>query len=288
MSQIAVADRVLAAGVASLPARIRRVTQDGYETYTYWVAIDDDQARREFRFEPGQINMLGVFGVGEVPISRSSDPAEPSLVAHTIRICGRVTRVIGAVRPGDRITLRGPLGRPWPLDQATGGDLLIVAGGLGMAPLRSAIYHALRHREAFRRVVLLVGARDPSQILYRDELERWLGQRGDLEVHLTVDIPDDEWPYREGVVPVLFDDARLDPPATTVFTCGPEIMMRLGLQELARRGVAPEDLWLTMERNMHCGVKLCGHCQLGPYFVCADGPIFRWDEMRDVMEVPEL
>jgi NAD(P)H-flavin reductase len=276
------------AGVPTVTAVVERVEVAATDTITLWSRLEGGGAETARAFHPGQIDMLGVFGVGEVPISRSSDPADVALVAHTVRICGRVTRVIGALRPGDPVTVRGPLGRPWPLERARGGDVLFVAGGLGLAPLRSAIYHTLRHREAFRRVVLLVGARDPSQILYRDELEGWLARRGDIEVHLTVDIPDDEWPYREGVVPVLFDEARIDPGATTVYTCGPEIMMRLGLQELARRGIADEDLWLTMERNMHCGVKLCGHCQLGPYFVCADGPIFRWDEMRDVMEVPEL
>jgi NAD(P)H-flavin reductase len=146
----------------------------------------------------------------------------------------------------------------------------------------------MHHREAFRRVIMLVGARDPSQILYRSDLETWRAQHGELEVHLTVDVPDDAWPYREGVVPVLFDDARLDADITTVFTCGPEIMMRLGLQALADRGVPLDRLWLTMERNMHCAVKLCGHCQLGPYFVCADGPIFRWDEVRELVGVDEL
>ena len=275
------------AGVATLPAIVERVEQAATDTITVWSRLEDaPAASRSFR--PGQIDMLGVFGVGEVPISRSSDPGDTTLVAHTVRICGRVTNVIGALRPGDRVTVRGPFGRPWPLDRARGGDLLIMAGGLGLAPLRSAIYHAIRHRQAFRRVILLVGARDPSQILYRGELERWHAQHGELEVHLTVDVPDDAWPYREGVVPVLFDEARIDPELTTVFTCGPEIMMRLGLESLGERGIARDRLWLTMERNMHCAVKLCGHCQLGPWFVCADGPIFRFDEVRELLGVDEL
>ena len=276
------------AGVPTVTAVIERIDPAAADTITIWSRLEgaDAEASREFR--PGQIDMLGVFGVGEVPISRSSDPGDLSLVAHTVRICGRVTNVLGGLHPGDRVTVRGPLGRPWPLERARGGDVLIVAGGLGLAPLRSAVYHAIRHRTAFRRVILLVGARDPQQILYRREVETWRAEHGELEVHLTVDVPDDAWPYREGVVPVLFDEARIDPPITTVFTCGPEIMMRLGLQALAERGIHEDRLWLTMERNMHCGVKLCGHCQLGPMFVCADGPIFRWDEVRDLMGVHEL
>jgi NAD(P)H-flavin reductase len=275
------------AGVPTMTAVVERIEPAATDTITIWSRLEGD-AEAGASFHPGQIDMLGVFGVGEVPISRSSDPGDPELVAHTVRICGRVTNVLGARTPGDRVTLRGPLGRPWPLEHARGGDLLIVAGGLGLAPLRSAIYHAIRHREAFRRVILLVGARDPSQILYRNELEDWNAEHGELEVHLTVDVPDDAWPYREGVVPVLFDEARIDPEITTVFTCGPEIMMRLGLEALAERGIAPDRLWLTMERNMHCAVKLCGHCQLGPWFVCADGPIFRFDEVHELLEVDEL
>ncbi len=169
-----------------------------------------------------------------------------------------------------------------------GGDLVIVAGGLGMAPLRSAIYTAI-HSGSFRRVVLLVGARDPSQVLFRDELERWrAGGLDGLEVHLTVDVPDDAWPYHEGVVTTLFPIAGIDPEASTIFTCGPEIMMRFVMRDLVRLGIPEERLWVTMERNMHCAVKLCGHCQLGPWFVCADGPIFRWDQVGDLLEVDEL
>lgn len=276
------------AGVPTLGATIEAIEVAATDTYTFWSRLDEPTPRAT-GFRAGQIDMLGVFGVGEVPISRSSDPGATELLAHTVRVCGRVTRVLGGLRPGDRVTVRGPVGRPWPLDEAAGGDLLIAAGGLGLAPLRSAVYDVLRHREEYRRVVLLVGGRDPTQILFRHELERWRAEpRGDLEVHLTVDIPDDAWPYREGVVSTLFDVAGIDPATTTVFMCGPEIMMRLGLADLSARGIADERLWLTMERNMHCAVKLCGHCQMGPFFVCADGPIFRWDQMRQLMEVHEL
>jgi NAD(P)H-flavin reductase len=278
------------AGVPTLTATVRRVVEDAADTYTFWSTFDDAEARRSFAFQPGQIDMVGIFGVGEVPISVSSDPARPTHLAHTIRACGRVTNVFARLRPGDRITVRGPFGRPWPVSRAHGGDLLIVAGGLGLAPLRSAVYDALRHRGMVRRVVLAIGARDPSQLLYRRQLETWL--RWDrfegLEVHLTVDRANDAWPYREGLVTALFPELGIDPRSTTVFTCGPEIMMVSALRELEGIGVPDERLWLTLERNMHCAVKLCGHCQLGQWFVCADGPIFRWDEVRDLIEVQEL
>ena len=278
------------AGVPTLSSTVYRVVEDAADTYTFWSTIDDPDARRAFSFAPGQISMVGIFGVGEVPISISSDPARPMHLAHTIRACGRVTNVFAGLRPGDRITIRAPFGRPWPVEEARGGDLLIVAGGLGLAPLRSAVFDAFRHRGMYRRVVLAIGARDPSQMVYRRRLETWRrwSRFDGLEVHLTVDRADPTWPHREGLVTTLFPDLRIDPGSTTVFTCGPEIMMVGALRELERMGVPDERLWLTMERNMHCAVRLCGHCQLGPWFVCADGPIFRWDEVRDLVEVNEL
>jgi NAD(P)H-flavin reductase len=278
------------AGAATLAATVNRIVEDAADTFTFWSTFDDPATRRGFSFAPGQISMVGIFGVGEVPISISSDPARPMLLGHTIRACGRVTNVFAGLHPGDRITVRGPFGRPWPVETARGGDLLIVAGGLGLAPLRSAVYDALRHRQMYRRVVLAIGARDPSQMLYRRQIETWLrlARFEGLEVHLTVDQADNAWPYREGLVTALFPELEIDPRSTTVFTCGPEIMMASALRDLEHMGVPDERLWLTMERNMHCAVKLCGHCQLGPWFVCADGPIFRWDEVRDLMEVDEL
>ena len=291
MSTMTVRADELIAGVPTLTATVQRVVQTAEDTFTYWSVFDDPEARRAYTFQPGQISMFGVFGVGEVPISVSSDPARPMHLAHTIRVCGRVTNVIGGLKAGDRITLRGPFGHPWPVEQARGGDLVIVAGGLGLAPLRSAVYSALRHRGMYRRVLLLVGARDPGQMLFRRQLETWLGwsrYEDQLEVHLTVDNADADWPHREGLITALFPYVDIDPKAATVFTCGPEIMMRFALRDLSALGIPDERLWLTMERTMHCGVKLCGHCQLGPYFVCADGPIFRWDQMRDLLEVPEL
>jgi NAD(P)H-flavin reductase len=278
------------AGAPTLTSTVQRVVEDAADTFTFWSTIDDPDARDAFSFAPGQISMVGIFGIGEVPISISSDPARPMQLAHTIRACGRVTNVFAGLQAGDGITIRGPFGRPWPVADAYGGDLLIVAGGLGLAPLRAAVFDALRHRERYGRIVLAIGARDPSQMPYRSRLETWrhYSRFEGLEVHLTVDQADATWPHREGLVTTLFPDLRVDPRSTTVFTCGPEIMMVAALRELEHMGVPDERLWLTMERNMHCAVKLCGHCQFGPWFVCADGPIFRWDEVRDLVEVPEL
>lgn len=289
MSAIAVAELEMIAGLPTYVATVKQVVEDAAETYTFWATLDEPKAREHYRFEPGQINMLGVFGVGEIPISVSSDPERPERLAHTIRICGRVTNVFKGLEPGDRFTVRGPMGRPWPVARALGGDVLFVAGGLGLAPLRPAIHWVLNRRASFRRVIFTIGARDPSQMLYRDQLERWAKEFGpQIEMHLAVDVADRPWPYREGLVTTLFPDAHIDPKVTTVFTVGPEIMMTIVLRQLHKLGIPKERMWLSMERNMHCGVKLCGHCQLGPYFVCADGPIFSYAEIGELAEVKEL
>ena len=188
------------------------------------------------------------------------------------------------------MTIRGPFGRPWPLRYARGGDLLVVAGGLGLAPVRPALFRAIRHRGMFRRVIILVGARGPEHMLFKDELDAWdhrFREHG-VEILQTVDIADDTWPYDEGVVTSLFPKVHLDPRATTVFSCGPEIMMWFAVRDLLRIGVPAARIWVSLERNMHCGVGICGHCQMGPLFLCTDGPVFRWDQVADLMEVAEL
>ena len=271
-------------------ASVRRIVRETADTSTYWLSLVDPQPRRAYRFQPGQFNMLYRFGVGEVPISIASDPGAPSRLAHTVRATGRVTNSLAGARPGDQVGLRGPFGRPWPVRSAAGGDLLIMAGGLGLAPVRPVIYHAINHREAFRRVIVLVGARGPEHMLYRKELDawhQWMGRLG-IELGLSVDVADDAWPYREGVVTTLLETFAIDPARTTAFVCGPEIMMRFAVLDLLQREVDPGRLWISMERNMQCGIGICGHCQLGPRFVCRDGPVFSWDEVGDLMEVAEL
>jgi NAD(P)H-flavin reductase len=290
MTAVAVSEAEVLAGVAPRIATVRRIVEAAFETFTYWVTLDDPVDRAAYRFLPGQINMIGIPGVGEVPISVSSDAALPGRLGHTIRSCGKVTNRFRALKPGDKVTLRGPFGRPWPVAEARGGDLLIVAGGLGLAPVRPAIYEAIRTRDMFRRVIVLVGARGPEHMLFRRELETWLHWmrfRG-IETHLAVDVADDAWPYTEGLVTSLYPKADIDPKVTTAFTCGPEIMMWFAAQGMVKLGIPERRIWLSTERNMHCGVKLCGHCQLGPYFVCADGPVFRWDELGHLMGVEEL
>ena len=268
-------------------ARVLDIEPDGVDTATYWLELADPDARAAFAFEAGQINMVYLWGLGSVPMSVSSDPADPTRLAHTVRACGSVTAGFARLRPGDELGLEGPFGRPWPLTEAAGGDLVIVAGGLGLAPLRSAVYAALRRRPAYGRVVLLVGARTPDDVVYRRDLEAW-ALRGDVQVELTVDRADEAWPHRTGLVTELLDVAGLDPRTATAFVCGPEPMMVAVGDALCTRGVDPHRVFVTLERNMQCGTRRCGHCQLGPEFVCADGPVFPFARVAPWLQVAQL
>jgi len=241
---------------------------------------------RPFEFLPGQFNMLYRPGVGEVPISISGDPADHGRVLHTIRDVGPVTSALCALRPGASVGVRGPYGTSWPVAAAEGGDLVIVAGGIGLPPLRPALYQALSRRDRYGRVVLLYGARTPGDLLFTDELSAWRA-RFDLHVSVTVDAADPGWRGNVGVVPDLLRRAPFDPGATTAFVVGPEIMIRFTVRALAEAGVTDDRIYLSLERNMQCAVGMCGHCQLGPFLICRDGPVFsqqrvaRWLGIRE-------
>jgi NAD(P)H-flavin reductase len=270
-------------------AVIQRVVTETPESATYWCAFRDGEGDG-YEFQPGQFNMVYLFGVGEVAISISSDPAHPQRIGHTIRAAGRVTNLLTKVRPGDEIGIRGPFGRPWPMREAEGGDLVVIGGGVGVCPVRPAIEQAMRRRDRYRRLILLMGARTPELLPYRDQLDEWVAQmdRRGVELHLTVDEKDASWPYDEGVVTTLFPKANIDPANATALVCGPEIMMRFAGRGLLDLGMPADRVWVSMERHMQCGIQLCGHCQLGPWFVCSDGPVFRYDQIRELMEVREL
>lgn len=238
-------------------------------------------------FVPGQFSMLHAFGVGEIPVSISGDPDRPGVLTHTIRAVGAVSGALAAVPRGAVVGVRGPFGVGWPLGAAEGGDLLLVAGGIGLAPLRPAVLAALRRRSRFGSVCLLVGARTPADVCFARDLARW-SAGGRLWVGLTVDRAAEGWRGNVGVVTRLIDTAPFDPSRAAAFVCGPEVMMRVCAANLVDRGVAPERLWLSVERSMACGVGTCGHCQLGPHLVCRDGPVFAYDRLREQLEVPEL
>lgn len=236
---------------------------------------------------PGQFTMLYAFGAGEVPISISGDPADATALEQTVRAVGSATGAICELREGDQVGVRGPFGHGWPQPESDGDDLVLVAGGLGLAPLRSALYRALGERTRLRRVILLYGGREPEQLLFRDELERWLA-REDLDCELIVDVAAADWRGRVGVVPSLIERLEFEPERTTGLICGPELMMRFSAQALLRRGLDPSRIFLSVERNMRCAVGHCGHCQWGSAFVCRDGPVFGWDEIAARIGVRSL
>jgi NAD(P)H-flavin reductase len=239
------------------------------------------------RFAPGQFNMLYAFGVGEVPISISGDPAAPGALVHTIRDVGPVSRALCTARRGDVIGVRGPFGTSWPVAGVHGDDVLFIAGGIGLAPLRPAFYQILADRRRYGRVTLLYGARSPAELLYRKELMGWRGRFG-LDVEVTVDTGAQDWFGPVGVVTRLLARARFDPGDTAAFLCGPEIMMRFAVRDLDRLGVSRQRMFVSLERNMKCGIGLCGHCQLMPHFLCKDGPVYRYSDVDWLMSIREL
>lgn len=240
-----------------------------------------------FGFDPGQFTMLYVFGVGEVPISISGDPDEPERLVQTIRGVGAVTKALRNVGSGDTIGVRGPFGTSWPVAYGEGKDVVFAAGGIGLAPLRPAIYSVLAERDLFNRVVILYGARNPEELLFAEELQQWRG-RLDADVLITVDNAGRDWRGSVGVVTKLIRRAPFDPRNAISFVCGPEIMMRFTAQELVTRGVPGDDIYISMERNMKCAIGLCGHCQYGARFVCKDGPVFAYPELEPYLLVKEV
>jgi NAD(P)H-flavin reductase len=264
-----------------------RVTGTRRESHDVVTLELEPPAGEVFSFRPGQFNMLGAFGAGEVPISISGDPAAGGPVLHTVRDVGLATRALCSLEPGDRVGLRGPYGTCWPLEEVEGGDVVIIAGGIGLPPVRPAIYHVLAHRGRYQRVALLYGARTPGDLLFTDELTSWRS-RFDLDVQVTVDAAASGWRGDVGVVPDLIATARFHPAAATAFMVGPEIMMRFTVRALLSAGVPEDRIFLSMERNMQCAVAMCGHCQLGPFLVCRDGPVFchrllaPWLRLREV------
>ncbi|GMU91670.1 MAG: oxidoreductase [Candidatus Hydrogenedentota bacterium] len=267
------------------PYRIRQVRRETSDTFTFELARPDRAGPGAF--QPGQFNMLYVFGVGEVAISISGDPANPDALFHTTRAVGTVTQAMSRLRAGHVIGVRGPFGQGWPIDAAEGQDIVVVTGGIGLAPLRPLLYRVLANRGRYGRLVLMYGARTPDDILYRKELERWRG-RFDMEVLVTVDRSIGGWRGHVGVVTELVPRVPFDPYHATAFVCGPEIMMKYSIDALAKRGLPHERIYVSMERNMKCAIGFCGHCQYGPEFVCRDGPVFRFDRVKRLFEIREV
>ncbi len=253
---------------------------------TYQLRFIDKADAEAYQFEAGQFNMMYLPGYGEAAISISSDPAERGTIGHTVRFVGNVTKAISQLRPGQLVGLRGPFGKPWPLKELEGKDLFIACGGIGLPPLRPVLYHVVQNRNKFGKVTLLYGARTPNELMYTAEYEAW--KKAEIAVEVTVDRGDSGWTGRVGVVPMWFYQFRIDPKTSAVLTCGPEIMIRYVIFEAMARRVPLDNIYVSLERNMKCGQGSCGHCQIGPYFVCKDGPVFPFTLLQPYFNVEEF
>lgn len=269
--------------------RIADVTPEAEGVSTYRLVFDDPHDDAAYRFAPGQFNMLYLPGVGESAISMSGDPEGRTGQGwiHTVRVAGNVTKTLAGLGRGDTLGLRGPFGAGWPVDELAGRDVVIVAGGLGLAPLRPLVHLLMNHREQYGTVWLICGARTPDGLLYQAEYPEWRQHR--LDVQLTVDRADHGWSDHVGVVTLLIDRLVLPrPDQTQLVTCGPEVMMKYAALSAMNRGIHSDRIWVSLERNMQCAVGLCGHCQLGPEFLCKDGPVLRYDRVQPYLFVEHL
>jgi NAD(P)H-flavin reductase len=257
--------------------RVSERLQENDDTFT--VALEPAGGSGHRAFAAGQFNMLYLFGLGEIPISISGDPAVPTHLVHTTRAVGNVTHAMARLKVGDMMGVRGPFGSAWPLEAIAGKDIVLIAGGIGLAPLRPALYQLLENRNEYGKIVLLYGVRTQEDMLFRAELEHWRG-RFDLDVYVTVDRATGDWHGNVGLVTTLIPRAPFDPQNAVALMCGPEVMMRFAIQALQKRGVTVEQTYLSLERNMKCGCGFCGHCQLGPLFICRQGPVFRLDQVQ--------
>jgi NAD(P)H-flavin reductase len=267
------------------PFLVQRMRRETHDTYT--VELRPANGAGPVAFAAGQFNMLYVFGVGEVPMSITGDPGKPRSLVHTTRNVGAVTGTVSKLKRGDTVGIRGPFGSHWPVDEAAGKDIILAAGGVGLAPLRSAFYQILSDRAKYGKVNLIYGTRTPDDILYQDELEQWRS-RLDVQVEVTVDRAPANWRGTVGVVTALISKVSFDPRHALAMVCGPEVMMRFAARELEDRGVGMDRIYISMERNMKCAVGFCGHCQFGPQFVCKEGPVFRYDRIAPFLRVHEF
>ena len=267
-------------------AEIKEIVPETVDTTTFWLELTDRELQDSYKFAAGQFNMLYLPGYGEAALSLSSDPEKPKRIGHTIRFVGNVTHAIRRLRVGQTLGLRGPFGTAWPIEAYEGNDVAIAAGGIGLAPLRPVIYHIINHRQDYGNVTILYGARTPSDLLYTSEYAVW--EANGIQVMTTVDRADESWQGQVGVVPMLFYRCRFDNQKTIVFSCGPEIMMRFVVFEGLARRISTDRIYLSLERNMKCGQGFCGHCQYGPYFICKDGPVYRFDQLEPYFNLEDL
>lgn len=261
------------------------IIQESSTIFTLNLRLVASEDHKQYHFAPGQFNMLYLYGVGEVAISIVSDPEKKQVLSHTIRALGRVTKALQKLKPGDRMGIRGPYGRGWPLEQVKGKDVVVVTGGLGCAPSVSIINYILARREQYGHLSILQGVKHSDDFIFRKQYAAWQ-QSPNTDVHIAADQAGPKWPWSVGYVTDMIDKITLDPENTVAMMCGPEMMMSTAVNVLSKKGIPEERLYLSMERNMDCGFGQCGHCQYGGLFICKDGPVFAYSEIKELFKEP--
>ncbi|MDI6716892.1 MAG: FAD/NAD(P)-binding protein [Actinomycetota bacterium] len=262
-------------------ATILEVLDETPDVKTFRVQIDDEQARENFKQKPGQVAELSVFGAGESVISITSSPTQTDYLEFSIKRVGVVTDAIHTLTSGDKIGIRGPYGNGFPVENWKGKNLIIIGGGIGLAPVRSVLNYAIDNRSDYGHIALFYGARTPQDLVFKWEYERW-SQVEDAEVHLTVDCGDDTWKDNVGVVGAIVKQVNPSPENAIALTCGPPIMIKFVLQDLFGMNFTPEQIYTTLEGKMQCCVGLCGRCNIGSKYICKDGPVFSLAELNKI------
>ncbi len=263
-------------------ATIEEIRDEIREVKTFYLSIDNKDLWNNFKYKSGQFIMCTIFGAGEFAVSLPPSP-ENDRFHITVRTVGRVTSALHALKPGDKVGLRGPFGNGFPFEEFKGKNLVYVAGGIGLIPLRSSIVHALQHKKDFGRVLMLHGARTPDDLMYKENLKEWQSFEG-FETYITVDVPTPDWKGETGFVHTLFDKANLPVENTVAFVCGPPVMFNTVIGELMKRGLSDENIYSTLERHMKCGVGKCQHCAVGRTLVCTDGPVYTYRQIKTLGE----
>lgn len=266
---------------AEIIARI----QESPTIFSLRLRLTNPEIQKNYQFLPGQFNMIYLFGVGEVAISIVSDPTEKNEFTHTIRCVGRVTRALEKLKIGDRIGIRGPFGRGWPLQLVKGKDIIVITGGLGCAPVVSVINYIIERIAEYKSLKILQGVKHSSDFIFASRYKEWF-QMPKTEVFIAADHADPLWPWAIGRVTDMIEKLDIEPKNTIGMMCGPEVMMQVALQGLLKKNIPEDNLYLSMERNMECGIGHCGHCQFGGLFVCKNGPIFSYPQIKDLLGVP--
>lgn len=264
---------------------IMKLTRESSTIFTLHLRFTDKEQHKQFQFSPGQFNMLYLYGVGEVAISIVSDPKKKTLLSHTIRAVGRVTKAMQKLQVGDRLGIRGPFGVGWPLQKVKGKDVIVLTGGLGCAPSVSIINYILRRRSQYGKLSILQGVKHSEDFIFRKQYAKWQ-KSPHTQVYIAADQAGPKWPWSVGYVTDMIEQIVIQPNNSVVMMCGPEMMMNTAVNVFTQKGILENDIYLSMERNMECGIGHCGHCQYGGLFICKDGPVFAYSQIKELFKEP--